>query len=58
MQGGKSDIWIQVTTEKKLAAYNHYYSVNKVAEITILATGLYFTPSTPALLPMGEGSRT
>jgi len=52
---------IQVTTEKKLAAYHQYYAVNKAVESTIRATGLYpsnITPSTPALLPKGEGGNT
>jgi len=52
---------IQVTTEKKLAAYHQYYAVNKAVVSTIRATGLYpsnITPSTPALLPKGEGGNT
>jgi len=50
---------VQIFTETKLAAYHQYYAVNKAVESTIRATGLlgYSTPSSPALLPEGEGSK-
>ena len=45
---------IQIQTVKKLAAYHQYYAVNKAIESTLIASG--FQPSSPALLPKGEGS--
>src|SRR5690606_8500441 len=44
----------QIETVKKLAAYHQYYAVNRAIESTLRASG--FQPSTPALLPRGEGS--
>lgn len=41
-------------TLKKVAAYHQYYAVNKAIEASLKATG--FQPSSPALLPGGEGS--
>ena len=41
-------------TLKKVAAYHQYYAVNKAIESTLRAAGVQ--PSSPALLPRGEGS--
>ncbi len=45
---------ITVQTVKKLAAYHQYYAVNKAIQSTLRAAGV--EPSSPALLPNGEGS--
>jgi type I site-specific restriction-modification system R (restriction) subunit len=45
---------IQIQTVKKLAAYHQYYAVNKAIQSTLRAAGV--EPSTPTLLPKGEGS--
>ncbi len=44
----------QIFTEKKLAAYHQYFAVNKAIQSTLRAAGV--EPSSPALLPKGEGS--
>ncbi|MCE5301005.1 MAG: HsdR family type I site-specific deoxyribonuclease [Spirochaetia bacterium] len=47
---------ITVTTEKKLAAYHQYYAVNRAVDSAMRAAG-YMRPSSPALLPEGEGGK-